>query len=223
MVDPWEKKPVRIVCISDTHSMHEEIDDIPDGDVLVHAGDCLGRGTLFELDDFNYWLGELPHAHKILIAGNHDWCFERYPDKARPLVTNAVYLEESGVTIDGIEFWGSPYTPRFRDWAFNVDRGEKIASHWAKIPETTDVLITHGPPEGIFDEVVGPDCGMSVGCADLAKRIDSLHLKAHIFGHIHEAYGYGVRAKDGVKFANASICDKRYRAIRKPIVIDLVA
>ncbi|MFO7530222.1 MAG: metallophosphoesterase [Marinobacter sp.] len=83
---------MRIVCISDTHSMHEDIEHIPDGDILVHAGDCLARGALFEIEDFNYWLGELPYSNKILVAGNHDWCFQNHNDRAKKLVTNAIYL-----------------------------------------------------------------------------------------------------------------------------------
>ncbi len=151
---------MRLVCISDTHSQHDDIDLIPDGDVLIHAGDCLGRGSIFELEDFDYWLGELPHPTKILIAGNHDWCFQTRPNEARKLVTNAIYLEDSGVTIGGLKFWGSPITPTFRNWAFNRDRGPDIAKHWDLIPDDTDVLVTHGPPEGIFDTVIEKDFGL---------------------------------------------------------------
>lgn len=201
--------------------MHDDIQHIPDGDVLVHAGDCLGRGSLSELEGFNYWLGELPHAHKILIAGNHDWCFQTRADSARKLVTNAIYLEDSGVTINGLKFWGSPVTPNFRNWAFNRDRGPEIAKHWALIDAETDVLITHGPPGGIFDSVIGTGFGLGVGCRELYRRIDQLKLKAHIFGHIHESYGVGTRAKDGVVFVNACICNEAYRPMNRPIVIDI--
>ena len=38
---------MRLVCISDTHSLHRRIPDVPDGDVLILAGDCLGAGTLW--------------------------------------------------------------------------------------------------------------------------------------------------------------------------------
>ncbi len=212
---------MRIVCVSDTHGQHREIKLIPDGDVLVHAGDCLKTGSLEELEDLNRWFGELPHPYKILIAGNHDWCFERDPERARARVTNAIYLEDSGATVEGVNFWGSPYTPRFRNWAFNADRGPDIAVHWAKIPSDTDVLVTHGPPEGIFDAVIGSEYCFGVGCADLFARIEALSLKAHIFGHIHESHGFGIREKDGVKFANASICNARYRPLDNPIIIDI--
>lgn len=212
---------MRIVCISDTHSMHDDIKEIPDGDILVHAGDCLGRGSIFDLEDFNVWLGEQTHPHKILIAGNHDWCFQTRPEEARDMVTNAIYLEDSGVSIGGLKFWGSPVTPTFRNWAFNRDRGSEIAKHWALIPDDTDVLITHGPPHGILDMVMQNDMELEVGCEDLKERIDQLSLKAHIFGHIHESYGSDTRAKDGMIFVNACSCTKAYQAVNAPIIIDV--
>ena len=63
---------MRLVCISDTHSLHRRIPDVPDGDILIHAGDCLGAGTLDNVEDLNDWLGTLSHQHKIVIAGNTD-------------------------------------------------------------------------------------------------------------------------------------------------------
>ena len=43
------------------------------------------------------------------------------PEQARGLLTNAIYLEDSGVEIDGVRFWGSPWTPTFMDWAFMLE------------------------------------------------------------------------------------------------------
>lgn len=92
---------MKLVCLSDTHSLHRRLVDIPEGDVLIHAGDSLGQGTLDNLEDLNDWLGELPHRHKIVIAGNHDWAFQEIPELARATLTNALYLEDSGVEIEG--------------------------------------------------------------------------------------------------------------------------
>ena len=100
-----------------------------------------------------------------------------------------------------------------------LDRGQPLHDHWQLIPENTDVLITHGPPNGIADGVEAGFGTLNVGCNDLLDRIDSLSLKAHIFGHIHE--GYGSVVKDGICFVNASTCDERYRPINPPILIDI--
>ncbi len=161
---------MKLVCISDTHSLHRHIPEVPDGDVLIHAGDGLGQGTLENIEDLNDWLGMLPHRHKIVIAGNHDWAFQETPELAREALTNAVYLEDSSVEIEGIRFWGSPWTPTFMDWAFMLERGQQLHKKWQLIPGDTDVLITHGPPKGIGDEAnLGFKC-QNVGCVDLLAR-----------------------------------------------------
>ena len=212
-------RPMKLVCISDTHSMHRRIPEIPDGDVLIHAGDCLGAGTLEDVADLNDWLGTLPHRHKIVIAGNHDWVFQEAPDHARELLTNATYLEDSGIEIEGVRFWGSPWSPTFMDWAFMQDRGEPIDRYWQRIPANTNVLITHTPPNGIGDEV---DTGLryeSVGCEDLLVRVRQVKPQVHIYGHIHE--GYGEHARWDTRFINASTCDERYRPINPPMVVEL--
>lgn len=97
---------MKLVCISDTHSMHWRIPEVPAGDVLIHAGDSLGQGTLENIEDFNDWLGTLPHRYKIVVAGNHDSAFQDEPEQARRVLSNAIYLEDNGVEIDGVRFWG---------------------------------------------------------------------------------------------------------------------
>lgn len=210
---------MRLVCISDTHSLHRQIPEIPDGDILIHAGDCLGAGTLDDVEDLNHWFGNLPHRHKILIAGNHDAAFQEVPDLARQALTNAAYLEDSGIEIEGVRFWGSPWTPAFLDWFFMLDRGQPLYEKWRLIPDDTDVLITHGPPKNIGDEVSLGFRLYNAGCVDLLHRIDQLTLKAHIFGHIHEGHGQYVRGR--TRLINASTCTVRYRPTNPPIVIDI--
>ncbi len=210
---------MRLVCISDTHSMHLRMPEIPDGDVLIHAGDSLAQGSLENIEELNDWLGTLPHRHKIVVAGNHDWAFQDIPDEARAALSNAIYLEDSGVEIDDIRFWGSPWTPMFMNWAFMLDRGEALYQRWQEIPENTDVLITHGPPKGIGDMADMGFKSLNVGCLDLLERIDQLALKAHIFGHIHE--GYGLYQRGNTRLINASICTARYEPTNLPVVLDL--
>ncbi len=205
---------MRIVLLSDTHEQHREI-AVPEGDLLVHAGDFTHRGDLEAIEEFDAWLGEQPHAHKVVIAGNHDRTFETTPEKAREKIRHATYLQDSGVTIGGVKIWGSPWQPWFLDWAFNLPRGAALRSKWDQIPADTDLLVTHGPPLGKLDHVKR---GEDVGCEELAARLTELHVKLHVFGHIHE--GYGVASANGVTYVNASNCDARYRANQAPIVVD---
>ncbi len=206
---------MRIVCVSDTHLKHDEI-TLPDGDVLIHAGDSTSRGRAHEIDAVNTWFGKQKHKNKILIAGNHDFGFEQ-DVFARNQIIHAHYLEDEELIIDGVKFWGSPWQPRFFNWAFNLERGAPLRKKWDLIPKDTNVLITHGPPFGILDMT---DRGEPVGCEALRPKVLELeHLKLHVFGHIHESYG--VHDNGYTKFVNASICTLRYQATNLPIVIDL--
>ena len=203
------------VAISDTHGMYRDI-EIPQGDVLIHAGDITRYGKLSELNDFNDWLGEQPHQHKIIIAGNHDWCFERQKEASLKILTNAVYLEDQSVTIAGHNFYGSPWQPEFQNWAFNLERGEHIQKKWDLISNDTDVLITHGPVFGLLDKIYN---GESVGCEALLTKIQAIKPKVHVCGHIHE--GYGEVIHQGIKFINASVTNIRYQPINAPIVFTI--
>ena len=205
----------KIVCISDTHGQHRSL-NLPEGDILIHAGDISRVGKLNEIIEFNSWLGTLNYKHKIIIAGNHDFIFENEYNLAKSLITNAIYLEDSGVEIEGIKFWGSPVSPRFYDWAFNRDRGEDIKKHWDKIPKNIDVLITHGPPYGVLDKTVS---GENVGCEDLLSKIQEIKPKFSIFGHIHE--GYGIFKDKGITFINACSLNERYKIKHDPIVFEI--
>jgi Icc-related predicted phosphoesterase len=207
---------MRCVFISDTHLRHTF--SIPNGDVLVHSGDATIRGDFFEVREFADWFKSFTHAHKIFVAGNHDWLFEKDPELARSIIKPvATYLQDSSIEINGLVFYGAPWSPRFMDWAFNVDRGLAIAKKWAQIPKC-DVLITHGPPYGILD-TVHRNSKEHLGCEELAKRVRQVRPKIHAFGHIHG--GHNTIVRKGTQFINASICDEAYRAVNSPIVVDI--
>ncbi len=213
---------MKIVCLSDTHNCSEQI-AVPDGDILIHAGDATITGTIDEVVLFNEWFASLPHKYKIFVAGNHDWLFETNNKSARKLLDDSIiYLQDSFTEIENLKIYGSPWQPRFFDWAFNLNRGAEIAEKWKLIPDDIDILITHGPPNGILDEVPRKYFVENTGCEDLLKRVEKLRLnklKLHIFGHIH--CGYGTAEKFGVKFINASNCDESYAPTNAPIIVDL--
>ncbi len=213
----------KIICLSDTHNCNDQI-AVPDGDILIHAGDATIRGTQHEVEDFLSWFSTLPHKYKIFVAGNHDWLYETNNHFARLLTAKfkIEYLQDSSVEIEGLKIYGSPWQPRFFDWAFNLMRGAELAEKWKMIPDDTDVLITHGPPNGILDEVPRKYWIENTGCEELIKKVEELskkNLKLHIFGHIH--CGYGQTEKFGVKFVNASNCDESYEPSQPPIVVEI--
>lgn len=203
---------MRIVAMADTHLFTEDLKSIPAGDVLVHAGDLLRGGDLAELEQGIAFLKALPHRHKIFVPGNHDRCFESDVDAARALCDGISVLIDESLTIDGVHFYGSPWQPAFNDWAFNLPRGAPLSEKWARIPHAVDVLITHGPPQGILDasEMEGRH-----GCSDLAKAVQERpEIALHLFGHIHPAGGVLDR---GTLYANVTT----WECERSPTVIDL--
>ncbi|MGH1502819.1 MAG: metallophosphatase domain-containing protein [Acidimicrobiales bacterium] len=206
---------MKIVCMSDTHGYVGGQDfEVPDGDVLVHAGDATRLGEPNEVFSFLAWFRRMPHKHKIFVAGNHDRLFEQ-----RDLVASVnelrsygiTYLQDSRTIIDGVRFWGAPWTQEFGGWAFGLKPGPQIDDKWALIPDRTDVLITHSPAAGVRDRDA---TGRSLGCMNLARRLSSagnLRPQAFIFGHIHE--GYGTSDDGWPRCVNASVCNRAYEPV----------
>lgn len=222
---------MRIVAFSDTHGYHRET-NLPDGDVLVFAGDLMTNGwKKAEVLDFADWFNSQPHEHKIVIAGNHDRLFETNPTWCIDRFNLGVsYLRDEPVEIDSVKFYGSPVQPWFYDWAFNVPRGAAIREYWDRIPLDTDVLITHGPPYGVLDQIV-PNVDPLInnryihspaehlGCEELTKAIERVKPKVHIFGHIHGSAG--TTLKHPTAFYNVAICDEDYVPVNEPHVIEI--
>lgn len=211
----------------DALDKQETLDNITGGvylpaeaDMIIHSGDMSMRGYEFEIEDFLKWYSKLPYKYKILISGNHDFLFENQRTIAQELLAkypDIIYLESSGVVIEGIKIYGEPRQPWFHDWAFNVFRGEDIKKYWDAIPDDVNILVTHGPPFGILDMCMNGDV---VGCEDLLNRIKDLkELKLCQFGHIHEAAGY--EFKDGIHFVNASVLNLRYQLQNKPYIFEI--
>jgi Icc-related predicted phosphoesterase len=207
----------RLCLISDTHNKLDAV-DLPPADILIHSGDATNVGSVKEVASFNQQLGRVKdgYRHIIFVAGNHDFLFEKNPHTARSMMTNCTYLRDGEVTIEGLRIYGSPWQPRFFDWAFNLNRGPEIAKKWSLIPHDLDILITHGPPLGILDISMA---GEHVGCADLLARVEQAKPRYHIFGHIH--HSYGITKGEVTTFVNASTCNENYQAVNAPIVIDI--
>lgn len=211
---------MKVTLISDSHGMHNRI-LINKCDLLISAGDISMRGSIDEIKNFIEWFSNQNANYKVFIAGNHDFGLEtkskEISDILKKLPNNTFYLQDSSIRLNNIHIYGSPQTPRFKNWAFNVDRGESIKRYWDNIPEDVDILITHGPPYGIADFTYYDQ--KSVGCEELVKRIDLIKPKLHVFGHIHEEYQ--ILLIDGIYYINTSICTRLYDPINNPILLDI--
>ena len=227
---------MRITVISDTHTRHGliPIEDLPGGDLLLHAGDIMNSGyNKNDIWDFCHWFQSLKqYEDKVFIAGNHDRMFQNHPEDVKEWLDkfgNIIYLQDDDLVLYGdgpngdmpennIRIYGSPWQPEFYSWAFNLQRnGIELSGKWEAIPDNTDILITHGPAYDTLDTVVGRFWD-NLGCNLLAERIAVVKPKIHVCGHIHSGYGYVF--KDGTHFFNAAVLDEQYEYTQKPMTFD---
>jgi len=209
---------MRIVAISDTH-MEESKVQIPECDLLIHAGDFDLR-TLDHLEQLNDWFYNQPAKKIVWIAGNHDFYCEKLDEYSiNEIVNCATYLENNSVTINGIKIWGSPYSVIFHNWAFMLPDNE-LAKIWATIPKDTDIVITHGPSYGILDQVcfANGDFKENVGSISLREKIKEIQPTHFVCGHIHSARGIYQDAH--TVYINASLMNDYYKLENEPIIID---
>jgi Icc-related predicted phosphoesterase len=194
--------------------LHDRI-EVPDGDLLIHCGDGLLRGDETEFSNFADWYTELPHKKKFYVPGNHDGFIQENLTLSRTALPNTQLLVDEGVTVEGIKFWGSPWTPKFRSWWFMKTEHE-LGKIWNSIPTDTDIIITHGPAYNFRDRL---ETIKHVGSESLRKRVFDVKPKFHLFGHIHESYGQEVC--QGINFINASCCNASYSPVNPPVVLEL--
>ena len=183
---------MKILHLSDTHGLHRRLKDMPEADVIIHSGDISHNGTEEEVLDFLNWFIELPYKHKIFVTGNHDLCLWD-AEGIEDLPENVHFLQDYGVEIDGIKFFGLAYNHQ-----------EDM------IPNNIDVVITHEPPIMILDQ----SSGIHWGNAPMRNRILEAKPRYHLFGHAHN--GYGILKQDGIVFSNAALLDDMNRLVRKP-------
>lgn len=212
---------LKLVIISDTHSMHGQIKlkDLPVADVIIHCGDFTKMGYEYEVMKFMEWFSNLhQYDYKIFIAGNHEFLFEEFPIIAKGHIPdNVIYLEDSGIEILGKFFYGSPVQKEYGNWAFNRPE-EKLKQHWEGIPDNTDVLITHSPPHTIrdFSNFNNEHIGSPSLIDEVINRINPI---IHCFGHNHKQYG--ITEFKNTKFINASSLNEKYQYVNKPIIVEI--
>jgi Icc-related predicted phosphoesterase len=213
-----QNNTIILIHTSDTHNLHET-QKIPPGDIYIHSGDFSHKndwdiditGIPQSVQKFNQYLGTLPHKVKIVIAGNHEIGFNDHTSEyiQKNIITNAIYLQDEALRVilpnkHYIKFYGTPWTTS-SNMGFSMNR-HIIPNKWSMIPDDTDILITHLPPQGIMDCANGNTIGVCSicgrkdhpykrhwGCPELRKKVEQLcaerNLKVHLFGHVHEDWG----------------------------------
>jgi Icc-related predicted phosphoesterase len=223
-------KKFTICAISDTHGKHRQL-KLPPHDILIHAGDSTFYGEPHELKDFAMWLNEQESSHIVVTFGNHEVWAQNNLEEARTIMTKYCpainLLINETVIIEGIKIFASPASPFYCDWAWNYARSDEeaalrniphIRDIWTKIPTDTDILVTHGPPYRILDQL---PMGDFVGDYNLMSAIIDIKPDLHFFGHIHTNGGMEEHY-EGISFYNCSICDERYLPINPITVVEYI-
>jgi Icc-related predicted phosphoesterase len=216
---------MRVCCLSD---LHGHLPEVPECDLLLLGGDYCSRGyePWWYRDTLAPWLAGLSKRMTVIgVAGNHDFVFERSPHLVPEMAWT--YLQDSGTTFRGMNVWGSPWQPRFYDWAFNADEPE-LERVWAKIPQGTDILLLHGPPRGYGDrsryrhnhedDTTWPGYEHA-GSPSLTARIEVVKPRLVVCGHIHADYGRYQLGNTIV--VNAAYVGEQYQPAHEPVLVDL--
>lgn len=230
---------MKIWLISDTHGEHNHLKVPDEVDMMICAGDIGNSKDNYkneqEVLNFISWCCPLEIKYKILIAGNHDTSIQAGLVDMKKYSSDIIYLEHDSTVVEGIKIFGSPYTPFFHNWAFNVKRS-KLDAYWQSIPENTDILVTHGPPLGILDHtesgeglINDPESGnkgvYSCGDKSLLNHVERVKPKIHVFGHLHSedhCFNSGTMtiSRLDTKFINASVVDLRRNLINNGQIIE---
>ena len=217
----------RIVCISDTHNQHQDI-KLPEGDILVHAGDFTNFGKMESILTFLSWMEQQDFKHKLLICGNHELEFSEKTSELEPIVESfGVELIHNRIhEAEGLTFYGEPRSQEFFDWGWMYKRGAPAERVWSRLP-AVDVLVTHGPPYGFGDKVpyrldrYTQKFSDKAGCPTLLEKLKEGPRPALLVcGHIHE--GHGIYPTEfGTTIVNAAIMNRKYKPVNSPIVVTM--
>jgi Icc-related predicted phosphoesterase len=206
----------KVCCVSD---LHGQFPLIPDCDLLLLAGDLsIGHTADFFWfrDKFKRWVDYVSQKTTIIgVAGNHDFIFEKPTVKASLPKANWTYLQDSETQFKNFRIWGTPWQPRYFDWAFNLDEPE-LEKKWDLIPKETDILVCHGPPHGFGDLSWDKK---KVGSPSLLRKIEELQPKLVVCGHIHS--GYGIYKVGNTTVVNAAYVNENYVPANQPTIVEL--
>lgn len=212
---------IKITVISDTHGHIPP--DLEEGDILIVAGDLTARDEEWEYFRMFDWIDKQPFKEKILVAGNHDTLMEieKYPG---PSNGEFHYLCDSGVELFGFKFWGSPRSlwftginPRCKSFTGSE---QELDEFYGKIPDDTDVIISHGPMKHTLDLCANG----AVGSWALRKAVDRVKPILLVTAHIHEQGGHKVIYKHNgpnTICVNGSYVDEYYKPVNKPVKVKL--
>ena len=231
--------------ISDLHGNLPDPSIFDPGDVLGIVGDVvplehqrdLVASIAWFCHKFVPWTDKLPFKKVILIFGNHDFFAEEIGPKhfnsgselTRMLLPGSIKGEhkieilcDNSYKYGGFTFYGTSWCPDLVNWAFYKD-SDGLKKMFDKIPQGTDVLLTHCPPRLGNAGVVlqnGWNFLNNYGCQELAEALIGKNVKYHFYGHVHSG-DHHLENVNGTMMANVSMLDENYKMNYPPLNIEL--
>jgi len=213
-----------MVKITVTSDLHGHLPQTKGGDILIVAGDLTAYDYPMEYDVFFDWITSQKYENYLVIAGNHDVFLQKIGPFLSTSCPNFHYLKDSGIEISGIKFWGTPHSLWFDGinphWEAFTGSERELEKHFSKIPQNTDVLISHGPMAACLDRTY---FGLCVGSNALRDAVERVRPKVLICGHIHEAYGSKLYKHNGSNTMcyNVSHMNENYEPVNAPVDFEI--
>lgn len=233
---------MKIIAISDLHGQLPAIKE--SADIMLIAGDISPLNYQRDLEIMDYWLKDsflswintLAVEKVYLIAGNHDFYFER---SSRSDILSLehlsggklIYLENEMTTYTDStgkswSIFGTPYCHQFGFWPFMYSN-DVLKQEFEDIPEEVDIIITHDPPYNInqhdctLQKAVPKHIGWEpLGNKPLREQLEKTKFKLLCCGHIHSGNHQITHFNDG-RVVNVSLLDEYYDMTYNPCIIEL--
>lgn len=203
---------------------------------------------------FQNWALNLDCQKVIFIAGNHDYVFEYMSNEGEhkcntgaqpswkfgydtigtrmmlfqldnPGNPKIVYLKDSSYVYNGVVFYGTPWCPNLKNWAFYKD-SQGLTKAFMNIPEDTDVLLTHCPPKYMGQGLVHEtnfNYMNDFGCVELQDALEFNFAMKDLWvlsGHIHSGK-HSIEKYNNIKYRNVSLKGEDYEVNYEPFEFEL--
>ena len=223
---------MKIVAISDLHGLFPEMPKDP-WDILCICGDIVPVRAQSNIPqciswikkEFIPWCESLPCEDVLLVAGNHDFVFEKTMHHELIQLfagTKIHYLENDPVEIMGKKFYGTPYCHQFGNWAF-MRSDDNLESIFENIPEKVDILLTHDAPWGTSDicmENVEWNKHEHIGSVPLRDAILEKKPRVVLHGHLHST-DHNVELMQDIEVYNVSVVNEKYQLAFPPLILEI--
>lgn len=248
---------MKIVALSDLHGNLPELPPCDVvcicGDIVpLMVQKNIIASTAWLSGPFQKWALELPCEKVIMIWGNHDFTGEffcKYGSSIsldEPQWTKGydgrtqhhllfqndadekiIILCDERYEYKGKVFYGTPWCPELRNWAFYQD-SDGLKEKFLGIPYETDVLLTHCPPkfgqQGVVLET-NWNFGSNFGCQELQDALENVFKfksgVTHILsGHIHSG-NHNIETHGGLAYRNVSLLNENYEVAYKPFEFEI--